>query len=236
MPELVRFLRYAALPLLFLGLVLSFILLYRFLNVPSFEEFLEIIKRYYALYGFWFVFVGALMEGLLLINWYLPGSMVIVFGVVFTQGDPWRAVITVALVILAFFITAIINYALGRYGWYRLLSSLGLEAPLAKIKRRVEKHGLSVIFITYLHPNIGALTATSAGILNISFGRFVAYSLVALVAWNSVWGVVTYLAGPILLEAMNFKVVLTVIAVWLVFLLVKFWWEKRNRTVLGRIA
>lgn len=217
-----EFLRYAAVPVLFVVVFAGAVLVWTVFDLPSDEEIIELTRGFYGKYGYWFALVGALIEGALFINWYLPGSIVIVFGVVFSQGDPLRAVVTVALVVVGFFVTAILNYVLGKYGWYHVFMKLGLKAPLERIKLRTEKLGMKIILITYFHPNVGALTATSAGILRAPFGQFLRYSLVALIAWNALWGIITYLLGPVILQVLRTEVVAGVLLAWVVFAVVRF--------------
>lgn len=158
-------------PLILFFLFGIFVGLYKYLNLPSAEKIVVLTKKYYDVYGLWVVFFGALTEGLLLVNWYVPGSIVVVFEVIFARPDPVKATITVGLIILGFFLTSLLNYGLGKYGWYKIFLKLGLKNPLEKIKYKVENKGLAIIFSTYFHPNLGALTATSAGILNLPFKK-----------------------------------------------------------------
>lgn len=207
-------LRFSSLPLALLIVFGLFVVFYRLLNLPSPEELIRLAKGYYLEYGYLVVFLAALIESFLVINWYLPGSFVIVLGVVFSQGDPMRAINLVGLVIIGFLLMYILNYAVGRYGWYRFLLFLGLKVYLEKTKIQVEKYGLPIIFSTYFHPNFGALTATCAGILKLSFVRFLSYSILATVIWNALWGTIVYFAGETML---NF------LSVWIVFLLLLVW-------------
>ncbi len=208
-------------PLVLLLSLVLLIIAYNFFNLPDLDKFVELAQKYYSRHLFWTVFIGALVEGLLVVNWYLPGSIVIVFGVIFARNNVVDVALSVTLIILGFFMTTIINYGLGRYGWYRLLLRLGLKEPLQRMKKRVEKSGLPIIFSTYFHPNVGALTATSAGILMYSFRRFVFYSFFALVGWNALWGIVVYFTGPIILNLLSIWTAFLVIIFWIIFLVIK---------------
>ena len=216
------FLKLAIVPLVLLLIILSVLLVYKISGIHPRDSVTQIAEKYFEKYGLWVVFFGALAEGLLFLNWYLPGSVIIVFSVVLAGRDLGNVTLVVSLVIIAFFITSILNYLLGKHGWYHLFMKFGLKEPLERIKRRVEKHGLSIIFGTYLHPNIGALTATSAGILKLPFRKFLFYSMAALLFWNSLWGIVVYLIGPLILEYWGLWFVTTVMIVWLIILAVKF--------------
>ncbi len=220
--NLVAFARHAAVPLVIFALFVAFMVVYHLLDLPSADEELVLAKQYYAEYGYWVVFLAALAEGTLFINWYLPGSVVAAFGVAFAAQIGLNVVFVVALIILGFFITSVINYALGRFGWYHLFLKLGLSGPLEKIKARTERKGLAIIFSTYFHPNVGALTATSAGILKFSFPKFCAYSLAALVVWDTAWSILTVFVGPPILNILSIWTILLMLAVWIVVRAVSF--------------
>lgn len=208
-------LRYIAAPLILLLLYLLFILTYRGLGLPSAEEIIQLAQQYYAQYGYLVVFIGALLEGLLAVNWYLPGSTVIVLGVVYSQQAGLNIGVLVGIVVLGFLLTMVIDYWLGYLGWYRLMLRLGLGKALNNLKPKVEKHGVSVVLVTYVHPNLGAVTATMCGILRIPFAKFVLYSLVALVAWNTAWAIIVYLLGPAILNLLSTWLVIPLLILWL---------------------
>lgn len=211
-----------------MGFFGALVLLYRLFDLPTYGEINAWVKTFFDDHGYGVVFLGALAEGILFLNWYLPGSVVVVMGVALARETGLNAPYMVFLITLGFFITAIINYALGKYGWYRIFLKLGLKDTLEKTRRRVEKHGLKIVFGTYFHPNVGALTATSAGILQLPFFRFLAYSALALAAWNALWGIVVYFSGPAIVEIVNFNNMLIVLSSWLGIMLIVFIWKKRK--------
>ena len=161
--------------------------------------------------------MGALVEGLLLINWYLPGSVVVALGVVLAKSSDLNVFLMLFLVILGFFITALFNYMLGCYGWYHLFLKLGLKGPLDKMQKKVEDKGLSVLFTAYIHPNFGALAATASGILRFSFKKFFIYSLISIMAWNSFWTIIFYYFGNVLLEHINLLIVVAGMFIYFMF-------------------
>lgn len=209
-------LRFASLPLALLIVFVLFVVFYHLLNLPSPEELIRLAKSYYSEYGYLVVFLAALAEGFLVINLYLPGSFVIVLGMAFSQGDPIKAINLISLVILGFLLTYILNYAMGRYGWYRFLLFLGLGSYLEKMKVRVERYGLPVIFSTYFHPNVGALTAICVGILRLPFIHFFTYSVLATIVWNALWGAIVYFAGETMLNLLSIWVVFPLLLMWLI--------------------
>ncbi|OGI73080.1 hypothetical protein A3D42_02025 [Candidatus Nomurabacteria bacterium RIFCSPHIGHO2_02_FULL_41_18] len=216
-PQENKILQYIALPLIVLVFYVGLIYLYKFLGLPSSGEIINFAKRYYENYGYWVVLVGALVEGALFINWYLPGSVVVALGVVFARSAGLNVFFMLFLVITGFFLTALLNYALGRFGWYHIFLKLGLEGPLLKIQAKVKDQGLRALFTAYVHPNFGALAATAAGILRLSFYEFFFYSLISIITWNSFWTLIFYYFGSALLNHLNFLIILGGIFVYFMF-------------------
>lgn len=210
-------------PIILLVIFLIYIAIYQLFNLPTTDELISFAQKYYSQYGYLIVFLAALAEGALFINWYFPGSFIIVLGVIINRDNPSNIISIVSLVILGFFLTSIFNYAMGRYGWYNLFMKLGLGKPLDKMRLRVEKYGLPIIFTTYFHPNLGALTATSAGILRLRFITFLFYSMLALIAWNYFWGIIVYSFSSIILNLFNMGVLLLILIGWIIILAIRFW-------------
>jgi membrane-associated protein len=209
--------QYVAIPALAVVFYFGLILIYRALNLPTPEEIIAWATKYYELYGYWVVLIGALAEGALFINWYLPGSVVVALGVVFAKEAHLNVFLMLAMVILGFYITALINYALGRFGWYHVFLKLGLKEPLEKVETKLKDKGVRVLFTTYIHPNFGALAATAAGVLKFDFLKFALYSFVSIVLWNSFWTAVFYYFGSELLKHINLLVVVGAVLVYIIF-------------------
>ncbi len=207
-----------------LAVYVCLVSLYRYFGLPSPEEIIAFTTRYYETYGYWVVLVGAIAEGALLINWYLPGSIVVALGVVFAKEAGLSVLLMLSLVVLGFFLTAVLNYFLGRYGWHHVLLKFGLKAPLEQIQLKVADKGLQILLSTYIHPNFGALAATAAGILKLDFYKFALYSLASIIFWNSLWTVLFYYFGSALLNHINLLIIVGGIFVY--FMLLKSFKEK----------
>ena len=212
-----------ALPLFFLGVFLLLYLVWKILDLPPNDELIRIAKEYFEKYGLVTVLISAVIEGLLLIGWYYPGSLVIVLGVIFAGKDLARVVEVVSVIIVGLFVAYIINFFVGKYGWYRLLLAFGLKEPLGNAQRRLTKYGLSAIFVNYWHPNLAALTSTSAGILHFSFKNFFIYSLIATILWSVLGGAFVYFLGEASLSLVDLRFVIIAIIAWIAF---RLWFKK----------
>ena len=208
-----NFLKIVGLPIVFLGVFLSLWAIWKILDLPPQDELIEITRRYFDLYGYWIVFISAIIEGVLLAGWYYPGSLVIFLGVIFAGKNIPEVIWVVTLVTIGLFLAYLFNYALGKYGWYRLLLKFGLREPIENAQTRLTKYGLSGIFLSYWQPNLAALTSTAAGILQFSLKKFMLYSAVAVTLWDIFWGALVYFLGEAALTAVGIRFVIVAIVI-----------------------
>ena len=220
----------AFLPLSILGVFMLVYIAWRFFGLPPQEELIEIAKTYFDKYGLAILLVSSLIEGTVLVGWYYPGSLVIFLGVILAGKDIEAVVEAVATITVGLFFAYIVNFLLGKYGWYRLLLKFGLKEALEDAKARVTKHGLVAIFMSYWQPNLAALVATSAGILDFSFTKFLVYSLVAAVIWNTFWGVLVYFIGEEALNLVGLRFVFLAIFLWIAY---RIWNGKKGKEVIS---
>ncbi len=205
------------LPMIFLAVALLFWAGWEVLNLPSESELIEIAKKYFDLYGYWIVFVSAILEGALLVGWYYPGSLVIFLGVIFAGRNIPEVIWVVTLVTAGLLLAYLFDYALGKYGWYKLLLKFGLKKPMDKAQTQLSKYGLSGIFLSYWQPNLAALASTAAGTLQFPFKKFILYSATAAVLWNIFWGGLVYVLGETALTAIGIRFVLVVVVIWIAY-------------------
>ena len=207
----------SALPFTFLVIFLSLYLIWKVLDLPSETELVLISQKYFDKYGLIFIFISAIIEGLLLLGWYYPGSMVIFLGVILAGENILKATEVVSVVTVGLYIAYFINFFLGKYGWYRLLLAFGLKESLENAQSNLSKHGIKGIFLSYWHPNLAALTSTAAGILRFSLRQYLFYSAVAVIGWNIFWGALVYFLGEAALSLVGLKFIFVAIGLWIAF-------------------
>ena len=88
--------------------------------------------------------ISAYLEGLLLIGWYFPGTLVIICRDSSRPARTRRALVAArgdcgSLGLFAAYVT---NFFAGKFGWYRLLLAFGLREPLENAQRRLTRYGL----------------------------------------------------------------------------------------------
>ena len=168
-------------------------MLWRLFDLPNPNEMYDHVVRLFREHGAVIVFMSALVEGLVLINLYFPGSAVILLGVAAARGSPLQAAMVVLVASIAFVLSGCINYAIGRTGLYWLVNRLGGTSWLLKAQQTYRRHGAVIIPVAYVHPNLGAFISVSAGVSRLAFGRFALLCLVGVACWNALWGVIAYL-------------------------------------------
>src|SRR5256885_14961557 len=110
-----RALKIIAFPLAVLAV---FGLLYAFwlaLDLPPEETIIAAAKFYLDRYGVVIVLISAYLEGLLLIGWYFPGTLVIILALVFAGPDPVRTAQVAAVAGTGLFSAYVTKFFAGQY-------------------------------------------------------------------------------------------------------------------------
>jgi membrane protein DedA with SNARE-associated domain len=229
--KLKEILKLLAIPL---SLMLIFLLVHgvwNLLGLPSNDELVPIVKNWFNDHGLWIVFIGALIEGFLLLGQYFPGGFIIFLGVISAGKDIQRAAFVVLIVCVAFFMAYTMNYLLGKYGWYKLLAKFGLGQSIDKSKDKLTKQGMNAILFSYWEPNLASITATAAGVLQVPLKKFSFYSAVGIILWNIFWGTLVYKLGEKALDLfMGVKYVFVIFLIWVGILIFKKYVLDRAKT------
>ena len=216
-----NFLSTAVPALVVLGILVNLWIAWNVFDLPSREVLTSIARDYFATYGYYFAFASAFIEGLLLVNWYFPGSFIVFLSVIIAGEGELNIFLVLSVVILGFFLSSVVDYLVGKYGWYRLFLKLGLSGPIEKSKEKLLKRGPWILLAMYWHPNLGAISATAAGILMIPFRKFLIYCLAALLFWDGLWGALVYFLGTAALKLMDIRIGVIFVIIWILWLFIR---------------
>jgi len=169
-------------------------------RLPSAKELLGAISDFYGRFGYFLVFFAAVFEATFLLGLYVPGTTVILFGAALSNTGVISFPVVILLGTVGLLAGYTTNYFLGKYGWYHVLTRVGFANELKAAQNKLTKHGGKAIFLGYLFPNSAAFLSTSAGILNMPFGKFLMQSILAQAFWSVVWGSVAYVFGFLFVE------------------------------------
>lgn len=188
------------------------------------SSFVMAIEKAYANVGYPIIFLAGLLEGMFLIGLFVPGSVVLLMGAALSKIGiveyPYVFILGTSGLILAY----IVNYFLGSFGWYHVLSFMGLEKSLDVGKEKLTKHEGKTIMLGYFFPGSASILSTSAGILNMDFKKFLVFSILAQTFWSLVWGTISYFFGIHIVEFIVKYFIFVVLgggAVWGVKMLIK---------------
>jgi membrane protein DedA with SNARE-associated domain len=217
------------LPLTIVVFTLLYQILWQVLDWPTGEALTNLLTNFFIHYGLWLVFICSILESAVIIGNYFPGGLVIFISVVACGSNIPKIILTVAIVSLGFFIGYLIDYLLGKYGWYKLLVKFGFSNQIEQAKTKLLKHSLKAIFSSYWEVNLASITATSAGILQMDFKTFLWQSTGVLLFWNLVWGTLIGTLGKRAIDIItNWKYALPILATWLIVLILKIKYDNRK--------
>lgn len=218
-----RALKIIAFPLVVLALFGLLYAVWLALDLPPEETMAQAAKYYLDRYGVVIVLVSAYLEGILVVGWYFPGTLVIVLALVFAAPHPARFALVAAMAGTGLFSAFVTNFFAGKYGWYRVLLAFGMREPVENAQRRLTRYGLSAIFATYWQANLASCISTAAGILQFPVSRFLVYSLAAEAMWITFWSSLIFFLGSAALALVGFRMVLFLIMLWIAVRLIYKW-------------
>jgi membrane protein DedA with SNARE-associated domain len=190
-------------PIFFLVLILTIRFVWGYLGLPSQDDLIAHVQAFFIQYGLWLILGASILESMLFVGWYFPGSLVIFLGVASTNGNPILAAKTVLTVCLGMLVGYSINFLLGKYGWHKILLKFGFSEELRKIEERVKSKGMLHSFLLYVMPGFGSLLSTAFGVLKFSYPKFLTFTILFVIFWNSIWGVLVYFFGMALFKLLT---------------------------------
>lgn len=190
---------------------------WKLLDLPPEHRVIEIARDYFGRYGLAIIIVSSFIEGLLIVGLYFPGSMVFFLGLLAASEDPAQVAKVTGFAIIGIWMAYVVNFYMGRFGWYRVFTAVGLKDSLESAKRKLDRNGISTIALTFWHPNIGAVVATGAGVLDFRAKVFLPVSLLTVAFWLSFWSVLVFWLGPDAISILGFRVLIAILLLWMIY-------------------
>lgn len=212
-------------PLLIATVVILVVLriLFYFFNQNDLINYLSV---FYSRYGALILFFSGIIEGLVLIGLYYPGSTIILLGATLAGAKIISLPEVVLWASLGLLAAYAINYWFGFNGGEKILARSGLYEPLEKAKSQAEKSKLIYLWST-VHPNVAAIMSVVLGTMKVNFLKFITLSTLGQFFWSTFWGIIFYFFGMVLLGKIAF-VVGTLIAILFIYELVKIFMPKKS--------
>lgn len=205
-------------------LLLLYIILLIFLRgtMPTSEEILANLTNLYRRFGYEVVFLGVLLEALLLVNLFVPGLIIVAFGAIFARAGEMDLTTVVIVAVIGAVLGYTIDFLLGHFGFGKIISKIGYGKIITQAKVRLEKSLVPTFALGFIQPNIGSFIALAAGALKVKFRTFILLATLSTVAWASFWAVLVFALGEVFLIILTkyvWIVVLFALSVWLLITL-----------------
>lgn len=148
--------------------------------LPDMDGLIAALRGFFATYGTLALFVSALIEGIFMVSLYLPGSMVILAAILFSDRSMDDLLVITAVCWAAFMLAALVNYALGYYGFYRIFNMLGARRLLRNTQAWMARYGIWAFVLSAFHPNYIAIVEVAAGIARMELFKTLLLAGVAM--------------------------------------------------------
>ena len=153
------------------------------LGLPGIDALADVAKGFFERYGLVALYVAAVIESLFMISFYFPGSLVVILAILVSDRSI-PALGAIVLIGWASVLSAtVVNYWLGKEGFYRLLLHFGSEKSIHDMQKWLEKRGRWAIFFSAMHPNILAITNICMGIARAGLLKTLIFSFIAIAFW-----------------------------------------------------
>lgn len=196
---------------------------------------LENIQKVAHEYGYWAIFLGILLENL---GIPLPGETVTLVGGFLAGSKELNYWLVLTDATAGAVIGGICGYWIGRIGGWSLLVRLGnlfriSEARLLSIKEQFSENAGKAVFFGRFFALLRIFSAPLAGIVEMSFGKFLIYNVVGAITWGSVMVTLAFFAGRLVsleqLVAWVTQFALLALLILVAVIAIPIWLESRGK-------
>lgn len=206
------------LPLLLLLVYIIFFLIVRG-TIPTAEELITSFSKFYERYGYQIIFIAAFLEASVLINIFVPGSVAMAMGAIFSRTGQVELTLVIITASVGALIGYMLDFVLGYFGFSDILERLGYKKLIAPLQTQLLKLGTKGLILGLINPTIGSYLSLAAGTARTSYGLFLLIATVSTFVWMSLWGLLFYLLGGILLQVfIKFSFLLLLLVISIMFL------------------
>lgn len=184
-----------------IGLLLTYIvfLIVARRVVPTSDELVMVFQDLYGRYGYEIIFVSALLEGLVLVNLFVPGMVALALGAIFARTGEIDLTLVILTASLGTVLGYFLDYSTGYFGFGETLKKLGYESFLVTSKNNLKKFGNRGLIVGFFHSNVGSFLSFAAGTIKYDFLNFIVVAIVSTFVWATVWGLTAFYLGEIFL-------------------------------------
>lgn len=165
------------------------------LFIPDIQVIEQFLEHTYKTYGYGFVYIFALLEGIFIVGMFTSGTAIVMFGAALSA----KGVLFLPFVILSaaagLLSGSVISYWAGRLGWQKLIPRIKGAQELITKAQSMHATISWLTFVSFASTGIGSAIATLAGTLRVNFRKFLLFAAAAHLVWVSIWSAIAYLFG-----------------------------------------
>jgi len=186
-----------------IGMWVVLILIKHFTGWQGIEGYIMQLVNYLNKGGSPVAFFAAFVEGLLFVGLYFPGSAVVITSVATAFPDVSTAVLRIFYAAAGFFLANTVNYFIGRFASVVMIEKFGMKQNLDDMEKKLVARGPKLILLSFFTPGIGAIVSAAAGALRFGYVQFAFYLTIALIFWDSLWGLIAFYFGSVIIAGIQ---------------------------------
>ncbi len=169
-------------------------------SVPTGQELINDFSSIYARFGYYIIFISALLEALVVLNFFVPGLLGMSMGALFARTGHTQLSLVILTASLGLIIGYNIDFLLGRFGFSKVIRKIGYGRLIDIAHQKLTAYKNRSLLIGFIYPNIAAFLSFVAGTTKHSFTVFFLLSIIGTLFWVSLWAALIYLSGDIFLK------------------------------------
>ncbi|MBI3109490.1 hypothetical protein HYZ06_00420 [Candidatus Daviesbacteria bacterium] len=213
--------RSLVLPVVVISLYAAFLIIVR-QSLPGSSDFVSYLSSVYGRYGYEIVFLGSMLEAIVVVNFFVPGAAAMGLGAVFARSGQLDLMVAILTAVGGAFIGYTLDFVLGFWGFSAILEKTSFGRDMAKIRLGLERSKIRTLSLGFIHPNIGSFGALAAGTLKMHFIKFLPIAAFSTIFWYSLWGILVFVLGEVFLIILTkyaFLLILLALSVWILKIL-----------------
>lgn len=196
---------------------------------PTSAELVSQVATFYGSFGYEIIFLASMIEALFIVNLFAPGAVAVGLGAVFARSGQLDLTVGIILAVAGAMLGYILDYLIGFFGFSKVVEGLGFREYTRRATIELKASYFKSFSLGFIHPNIGAVVSTAAGILKMNFLRFILLAALSTLIWYSLWGILGFALGEVFLTLLTkyaFIIMLLVASIWILTYLYGKWTKK----------
>lgn len=164
---------------------------------------LEFIQNSFLSYGYYLLFFGSVLEGIVVTGFFVPGGLIVLLGGYFARTNPTDINFWMVLFLswIGMFIGDVVNYYLGHGLWKKYFSGIRLFERIgrvqlfgeeARLERLLARWGFWAILYSHIVGALRSVIGFVAGASGYPLKKYILAALIASFFWSLIYAGLGY--------------------------------------------